>query len=456
MDSRPRRTARSRRFGRDRAEREDDEERVVGTPGGRRSLSHVGGTIALRGGSADERRALEAALDVTVDDEQALPHVHGFHSYPARLHPETARRLIAELSPVGGTVLDPFCGSGTVLVEARLAGRRAVGVDLSPLAVALAGLKTSAPGLVWTRDIGQAARRVAEHAEERRKKRAGATRRYGEEDLVLFAPHVLLELDGLREGIDRIEPDALRRALLLVLSASLTKVSKRGGDTTHLGAPKRIAGGYAIRFFVKKAHDLEVRLAEAAALLPKNVLPARIAVADARHLLRVSDKSVELVVTSPPYPGIYDYLEHHRARMRWLGLDARALETNEIGARRHARRRSFSYAFSRFRSEMGSALAEIGRVLRPGGLAVVVSADSVLDHRAVRSDALFSDLAPSAGLEVTAIASQERPHFHAPTRGAFHDRPRYEHAVLFRRAARTPMRANFASSEEPASTSGER
>src|SRR5262245_34161386 len=145
-------------------------------PGGkRRALSHVGGSISFRDGSSDERRALEAALDVDPNEEATLPHVHGFHSYPARLHPETARRLIAELSREGATVLDPFCGSGTVPVEARLLGRRAVAVDLNPLAVALAGLKVSAPGLPWTRDIEKAAARVAEHADERRKKRAGAT-----------------------------------------------------------------------------------------------------------------------------------------------------------------------------------------------------------------------------------------------------------------------------------------
>jgi DNA modification methylase len=434
MDHRLRRGARRRHPGGALGLREDDEvERVVGAPHGRRSLSHIGGPTALRGGSPDEQRILAAALDVESGEETTLAHVHGFHSYPARLHPETARRLIDELTTPGSTVLDPFCGSGTVAVETRLAGRRAVGVDLSPLAVALAGLKASAPGADWTRDIERAAHRVAEHAEERRKKRAGASRRYPEDDVALFDPHVLLELDGLREGIDRIDPPTLRRALLLVLSASLTKLSKRGGDTTHLGPPKRIAGGYSIRFFVKKAHDLEVRLGQAAALLPEKPITPRLAVADARRLLRVSDKSVALVVTSPPYPGVYDYLEHHRARMRWLGLDARELEANEIGARRHARRRSFAYALGRFRSEIGSALTEMARVLEPTGSIVIVSGDSVLDNRPVRSDALYADLAPSAGLEVVAVASQERPHFHAPTRAAFRDRPKREHAILLRR-----------------------
>jgi hypothetical protein len=65
---------------------------------------------------------------------------------------------------------------------------------------------------------------------------------------------------------------------------------------------------------------------------------------------------------------------------------------------------------------------------------VIVSGDSVLDNRPVRSDALYADLAPGAGLQVVAVASQERPHFHAPTRSAFRDRPKREHAILLRRA----------------------
>jgi hypothetical protein len=133
---------------------------------------------------------------------------------------------------------------------------------------------------------------------------------------------------------------------------------------------------------------------------------------------------------------VYDYLEHHRARLRWLGLDSRGLEFGEIGARRHARRRSFSYAFGRFRSEMGAALSEITRVLKPNGCAVIVSADSVLDNRAVRSDQLFADLAPGSGLVAVACASQERPHFHAPTRAAFRHDPRREHAMLLKRDLR--------------------
>ncbi|MET0793116.1 MAG: DNA methyltransferase, partial [Polyangiaceae bacterium] len=108
----------------------------------RRALSHVGGEIRVVGGSEQDRERLKYALSVDPDENAIMAHVHGFHSYPARLHPETARRLIESFSPPHGRVLDPFCGSGTVLVEARQLGRHAFGIDANPLAVELASLKS--------------------------------------------------------------------------------------------------------------------------------------------------------------------------------------------------------------------------------------------------------------------------------------------------------------------------
>lgn len=407
-------------------------EPVLREPRRRRALSHVGGKVQFEGGTPEERTALESALRVAPDEKQTLAHVHGFHSYPARLHPDTARRLIDGLSRPGDLVLDSFCGSGTVLVEARLAGRRAVGVDVNPLAVELAWLKANGPGAEWVSQVVEGAHFAAEHANERRLTKAGATHRYDEADVKLFAPHVLLELDGIRDGIDQIDSPALHRALMLVLSAALTKVSKTSSDTNRYEAPKRVATGFAIKFFVQKAEELARRLKAAGAQLPPKATTARLIHGDARDLRDVKPGSVDLVVSSPPYPGVYDYIVHHRDRLRWLRLEAERFERFEIGARRHARSVPGSDALARFRSEFGAAMSEIGRVLSPRGRAVLIIADSVLGGRAVRADELVTDLAPGARLEVGAVASQLRPYFHAPTEKAFADRPREEHAVLLR------------------------
>jgi len=396
----------------------------------RRALSHVGGKVELSGGSPEEQRALTAALAVVADEDATQAHVHGFHSYPARLHPDTARGLIEGFSKPGGRVLDPFCGSGTVLVEARLLGRQALGNDVNPLAIELSGLKTNAPGARWVSRLVPVARRVVEHANERRLQRVGATRRYDEVDTKLFEPHVLLELDGLRDGIEHVELEPVRRALLLVLSAMLTKVSVRAGDTGRAEGPKRVSAGYTTRFFLRKAEELARRLGQAAELLPPNAPVAGVIHGDARYLRDVGDGVVDLVVSSPPYPGVYDYVVHHRDRLRWLDLPEDRFEEHEMGARRHARGVPFDRALARFRSEFGAALGEIGRVLAPGGAAVLVLADSVLASNAVYTDDLVRGLATAARLEVVAVASQHRPHMHAPTQQAFAKRPRREHAVL--------------------------
>ena len=136
----------------------------------RRALSHVGGRITLTGSDERARSVIEHALGVSADESATMAHVHGFHSYPARLHPVTAARLIEGLSKPGDVVLAPFCGSGTVLVEARRLGRAARGVDSNPLAIELAWLKTlGLPEGAGARLL-EAAAHVTEHAEDRRLK----------------------------------------------------------------------------------------------------------------------------------------------------------------------------------------------------------------------------------------------------------------------------------------------
>ena len=397
----------------------------------RRALSNVGGDVRAVGGSDADRQALSYALQVS-DDDATMAHVHGFHSYPARLHPQTARRLIEGLAPEGGRVLDPFCGSGTVLVEGRLAGRQLFGIDANPLAVELATLKSRGTTPSFEAAVADGALKAAAVATERRIAKAGPTRRYGSEDRELYDAHVLLELDGLRAGIDTLPPGEVRRALLLVLSAALTKVSKRQGDTAPRTAPKRLAGGFTIRFFETKARDLVQRLHDFSAQLPSEVPPAKCAVGDARDLSLIEPSSLDLIVTSPPYPGVYDYFDHHALRLRWLNLDERKFERSEIGARRRMSGIGHQAATDLWREEFGACLDAFREALARDGSIALVIADSVLGGHALYADEAIRDLADHHGLVLVSIASQDRPYFHEPTRAAFRSSPRREHVLLLR------------------------
>jgi hypothetical protein len=211
-------------------------------PRKRRALTHVGGRTRTEGDPA-EARALAHALDVEPsgddEDDPSRAHVHGFHPYPARMHPATAGRLVQGFTQPGATVLDPFCGSGTVLVESLVLGRNAVGIDLNPLAVRLARCKTRPRTSPEIAHFVMRAKECADHADARRTGKLGATRRFPEEDVKLFEPHVLLELDSLRDKIQQLGNDAARPDLLLILSSLLVKLSRKRGDTAENREPKR-------------------------------------------------------------------------------------------------------------------------------------------------------------------------------------------------------------------------
>jgi len=333
-------------------------------------------------------------------------------------------------------VLDPFCGSGTVLVEARRQGRVARGYDVNPLSRELCWLKALGPEPAFVEALDSAAARVAAHADERRQRKAGATQRYAEADRAQFAPHVLLELDGLRDGIQKLTDELLRRAALLVLSALLTKVSQKDGDSSDkASSPKRIAPGFPSRFFVKKTAELGRQLTEYRASLPPGAPPASCTLGDARRLPGLPSRSVSLVVSSPPYPGVYDYLTHHDDRLRWLGLPVREFEKLEIGSRRELSQESFGPALARWESDLGATLDALSRGLTEGGCVVLLIADSTLAQRPLYAERVVEKLAPTAGLSLAARASQARPHFHAGSRDAFAGKPRREHLLLLRAVA---------------------
>lgn len=405
----------------------------------RRAFTHVGGPTTDHG-DLDVCRELRRAFSVGEEDAEATrAHVHGFHSYPARLHPTIARRLLESFAGPGAVVLDPFCGSGTVLVEARLRGHRARGTDVNPLALRLAQLKVRGVPEVDRKELLRLAARIEEHVTARRVGRARISHRYPPEDVRLFAPHVLHELDALRDGLDHVVAKDTREDLELVFSAILTKASRQRGDTGNYLLPeRRLAPGAVARLFVRKTEELVERLAAFEALLPPDAPVADVHADDARVLGTLGAGSVQCVITSPPYAATYDYLDHHDVRLRWLRLREDRFASLELGARRDYAPLPPETARARWTGELGGFLSALSRALSPGGQAFVVIADSAVGRLPLRADELLDQLGPPRGLAVVARVSQARPHFHGATRAAFARAPRREHLVCLRRSVVAP------------------
>ena len=395
-------------------------------PARRFSSRQVGGRITTRGEPVMSTR-LEAALKAA-EGSPSDALTHGFHSYPARMHPAIARGLLAGLPPKT-TVLDPFCGSGTVLIEARLLGHRGIGVDLHPLAVRLAELKCSVKAEEALIRFHDRIREVAGASEERVRSRVDSRVSMAPWAMHSYDLHVLKELAGLLHEIQVVRSSADRGALEMLFSAIAVKFSRRTGDTSGEDAvtPKRIRKGLVTEFFERKGEELVERWHMLAGAVPKDSLPPRVLEGDARDLRNLLGPraTVDVVVTSPPYGGTYDYIQHHALRCAWLEMDLSVMRRLEIGSRR---RMVVPGAGVRFDREMIATLSSLARVLDSRGTIFMLLGDALAAGRRIPGDVLLDRIAPEAGLTVVASATQPRVNW----RG---DGPRAEHLVALKHGA---------------------
>lgn len=389
--------------------------------------------VRLNGARELAERAARALAAVAPVDRAT----HGFHAWPAGLHPDAARDLLQLIPP--GPVLDPFCGGGTTLVEALLAGRAAYGSDLSPIALLVASLRTAVTDPATRTSIRSAARRITESA------------RFGahlpppallEAVAAWYEPHVLRELEAIRAALARLEqsieaePGArssgtqVHRILLGLFSSILIKVSHQASDSDVSAVPTQRPEGTTAILFHKKARELSRRLEALAAAIPLGASggehpQARLRRADARTLS--GDLRVAGILTSPPYPGVYDYVPIQSLRHAWLGLDVD--EGAEIGSRR-AWRRDPSLQVERWRADTDAWMRASGRMVQRGGRVIIVIGDGLVDvpgetaPQPVDAERATLDAGRRLGWRPVAGASLLRPD-HA-RRSA-----RWEHAIVF-------------------------
>jgi hypothetical protein len=119
---------------------------------------------------------------------------------------------------------------------------------------------------------------------------------------------------------------------------------------------------------------------------------------DARYL-GVSSGGVDLVVTSPPYVNALDYYRVHQYNMAWLGMDYVAFRRQEIGGHSHFIANRFRL-LSEYIGDMLRAMIEMSRVLKMGGVCVIVVGNSSLEFELIESYKFFSSMAADAGFTV--------------------------------------------------------
>ena len=382
------------------------------------------------------RSILQGLLQADLDfhDRRNNHAGHDFHAFPAKFPPQLPRLFIEALTGPGEVVLDPMAGSGTTLLEAMAAGRRAIGFDIDPLALRLCKIKSMPLDAVEVLRAGHAVVRGAEAllARQRSGLQAEIERRFDPETRAFinywFAPETQLELMALLLSIEQVSDRRLRDYLELAFSAVI--ITKSGGvslarDLAHT-RPHRMAGKSprpAIPEFAR-------RLQKNARSLPHiATTPGQVAVcATNAEAMPLKDNSVDLLVTSPPYAtNAIDYMRAHKFSLVWLGHpieELSALRRRYIGAesimgqqllplppgsaaivaRLMELDRKKGLALHRYYSEMRRVLNSALRAIKPGRAAIFVVGSSTIRGIATQTHACIGEIGQSLGFDLVGIA----------------------------------------------------
>lgn len=309
------------------------------------------------------------------------------HWHPGRFASQLPATLIGLLSHPNDTVLDPFMGSGTTLVEAQRLGRPSIGIDINPVSCIAAKAKTlPVPAAKIARDISSIIEDAAAAVEGRLLPFSSLADPARVPDTVQaskwYVPSVLTELSKLWQliqsysGRRRILAEAGFSALLI----AVCRETRHWGYICDNTQPAGDHGGNPLRelekFLRRTASAYAERDAEHTARAGKVVqLPeARILQANSKTALaQIPDGSVRLCVTSPPYFGVCDYVKAQRLSLEWFSTPIEPLRLEEVGARSKRHRRD---ARDTYLSDIYAVFAEVRRCLTSDGAAAVIIGQS--------------------------------------------------------------------------------
>jgi len=330
--------------------------------------------------SQDKRRSLSefAELDWDFSGESGDDGFARFHWHPARFIPQLPAITIAALSDLGERVLDPFCGSGTTLVEARLRGRHVLGIDTNPVATMMTAAKIAPfeqeSFKAYVSEVLQAVDRALGGFGAQLDGIGDDTPQL-EEQRRWYHERTLAELATIWRVIETSD-SCYRLAASASFSAVLRSVcsqAKHWGWICDNVRPKEFTYKDAVAAFAGKLQEY----GHSAANLSANMLGnADVEVKQDRCAEVLADyptASFDLAVTSPPYFGVTDYAKAQRLSYLWFGFPLEAARLSEAGARSKRRRLT---ARAEFLQDMEDSFIQIARVLRPGAFCVLVIGES--------------------------------------------------------------------------------
>lgn len=314
---------------------------------------------------------------------------HCFHAYPARMVPQLARTLLQQYGVKDGWLLDPYCGSGTSLVEASLFGMNALGCDVNPLARLIATAKTSTLSLQSLNlSIKDFSDRLSEIEYSGLMPDAEPIR-FPNQDY-WFAPEVTHKLALLHKHIGEIEDEAIANFFRVAFAETVRECSyTRNSEFKLFRMPMAQMGTFKPDVFKSFCAKLERNRQGLTNYLlerrPVRIILEEANLSEKQTPAQTPSQGFELVLTSPPYGDsgtTVAYGQFSRLAAEWLDMPgARTIDRRTMGGKTTTGDR------------------DLGSITEP--LSDIINSDS---KRGQQVAAFYNDLANSIDTIVTLLA----------------------------------------------------
>lgn len=262
---------------------------------------------------------------------------HGIHNYPAMMIPQIARRLIEEYGKNSNVLLDPFMGSGTALLEAKLHDnfKIAYGIDINPLALLISKVKTTP---INDKILWQEYHNIMKQSiNDKNSKTEIEAPDFFNIDY-WFKSDVKTDLSILKKNIENINlnNNTLERDVKDFFNVVFSNVVRTVSNTRN--------GEYKLYRLSQKALEIYSpdTFLEFEKQAKKNIKKMRIfkqdsksckiniLAEDTRYKTSIPDNCVDIVVTSPPYGDsrtTVAYGQFSRLSLQWLGFDKKRVSS---------------------------------------------------------------------------------------------------------------------------------
>jgi len=378
----------------------------------------------------DKNRAMNYNINFNFGNSDTMYLTHSLHPYPAKFPPQLPHIIIQEFAKKSATVLDPFCGSGTTLVEARLLGCNAIGVDVNGLSSLLSKVKATPLSEKELSQIKSFLDLIANEDFHWKMHRPAIKVKEIEGLVHWFQQNVAEELTHILNLIAKSDDENVRDFLKIVLSSIIVRVSNQDSDTRFAAKNKNIPNNFTFSLFLSRANEYLPRIADYSKKVNRDGY-LKLLNADSRDLSMLDNESIDIIITSPPYANTYDYYLYHKFRKRWLDLDVQFAQYNEIGSRREYS--SLKKPAEQWTVDLKKCFSEMYRLIKKDGLAFIVIGDSVIKKELIKIDEVITNFMPEIGFEICNVISSDLSEHSRIFNPTFAQKNKKEHLIILKK-----------------------